>query len=174
MTDLNNKNTEEEIIKTEAMLISFVLNECGLDGSEILAARNAEGAAAELIEFMLNSLPEYVLDKLETVSSDAELRDALSVVIDEVNSLPCLTTAKAVFDKRMSDLAIKTEIYEMLFYFGFMGNEILLNNGLAQTAMKWAHDIVVHTDGNKKSTFQLLIDISKNETLDQEMAEKYV
>ena len=76
------------------MLISFVLNECGMNGSVMLIVKNVNGVdvevfAVEFIESMLHNLPDYVLDKLETVSSDAELRDALSIIIDQVKSLSC-------------------------------------------------------------------------------------
>jgi len=132
MTDLNNKNTEKEIIETDDMLISFVLNECGMNGSVMLIAKDVNGVdvevvAVELIESMLHNLPDYVLDKLETVSSDAELRDALSIIIDQVKSLSCFTTVKAVFDNPMSELMLTHKLLkaEMLMENDYFGNEIM-------------------------------------------------
>ena len=92
MTDLKNKNTEKEIKETDDMLISFVLNECGMNDSVMLIAKDVNGVdvevvAVEFIAGMLHNLPDYVLDKLETVSSDAELRDALRMTINQVKSL---------------------------------------------------------------------------------------
>jgi hypothetical protein len=167
MTDLNNENTKEETTKTDAMRLSFVLSECRMNGSEILIATDVRGVnvdviAEEFIEAMLHSLPEHVLDKLETASSDAELRDALSIVINKVNSVPCIKTVKDAFDRRMSEIAHKKLMAEMLMENNYFGHEILLLVDFAQTALQWANVFAYAKEDeiNEECDFKYLLDIT--------------
>lgn len=80
---------EELIIKiTEVTMISLLLKECELTGSETLvdADDNAK-TAVRWIEDILHSLPDDTLDNIEAATSGAELREALSGVIEQIDAM---------------------------------------------------------------------------------------
>lgn len=166
MTLLNINDVE---IDTSEMddLIAYVLSNCGLHGSEILLARKPSGDIGELdainfIKCMLHNLPEHASDKIKTASSDDELQDALGEVIDVLYEVKSLSTVKALFDRRMSELAHNSLVAKILMENNYCGHEILLNGDMAFTSMQWAKVVASQDDPtyHNKKTFKLLLNIT--------------
>jgi hypothetical protein len=76
----------------EVTIISLLLKECGLKGSEILvdADHNAK-IADKWLEEILHNLSDDVLNNIEAATTGTELKESLGDVIEQINLMNDIT-----------------------------------------------------------------------------------